>query len=1002
MELEIGQSLARFSVQTKEQLPEINGVAYTLFHEASKARLLYLANDDNNKAFSITFKTPPKDNTGVFHILEHSVLCGSRKFPLKEPFVNLIKSSMQTFLNAMTFPDKTMYPVASTNDQDLINLTDVYMDAVLHPNIYVKPEIFQQEGWHWELKADLEADEGDVLAGEEVVREMFANKDSDPKLMLNGVVYNEMKGVFSDPNSLLYDYMQSALFPDTAYQYESGGAPFAIPDLTYEQFLEQHERHYRLDNSYLTLYGNLDVEHMLSFLDEQYLVPVAAEERAKDEERARRGLPSLTPNPLGTQSAVVVPHIAHKMATSPENACAALGYVIGDVSERTRIVAVDILLDALMGSNEAPLKRALLDAGIADDVHGALADSLLQPFAFLQIRGAKPGAAETFKRIVHDTLTDMVQGGLDHTLIAASLSHAEFEMREFDFHMADGVALSMAALSGWLYDDALACTYLKYEDDFAFLKSALDDNYFEQLIEDVFLQSEHWACVEIVPDQDDVDTAEAERIAHAQASFTDDDYVRIANAEAQLRREQKTPDSPEALATLPHLSLSDLTDAPAEPKYALDKTRPLPCLRHDANLHGVIYTYRYFSLNHIAFEEIPYVSILGLVLSKLATDTHDAAALDMLINHYLGSLTFFTDVFTSPHDVNAFEAYFVVGSAALSENVNWLVSLSKEIMLSTDFTDTDRIRDILSQVRISLEQNFVTSGHVYALGRMASYFLRSALMRETLKGVDFYLFVKALLDDFDARKDELVEKLQSLAKRIFADNTCLVSFSGSNDDYDAFWAANPLCEQTQNGDAILSAPEPRAKNEVFVIPSEVSYVAQGYNRRLLDVAYSGIWAVARRALSYDYLWNEVRVKGGAYGANFTSSYIGDVYFNSYRDPHLDETIARFEGAPDWLENFTPTQSELEGFIVASVAAFDAPQKVRALVRSQDAQYFAQWTPQDRAQFRSEMIATTTEALHSIAPVLREALDVRMICAFGSKDAADASAMDLTKVNLLGE
>ncbi len=999
MELTIGQSLAGFRVLTKEALPEIDGVAYTMLHEDSQARLLYLANDDNNKTFSITFKTPPNDDTGVFHILEHSVLCGSKKFPLKEPFVNLIKSSMQTFLNAMTFPDKTMYPVASTNDQDLINLTDVYMDAVLHPNIYVKPEIFEQEGWHWELKADLEADEGDILAGEAVAREAYMDPDRTPQLMLNGVVYNEMKGVFSDPNSLLYDYTQSALFPDTAYQYESGGAPAAIPDLTYEQFLEQHERHYRLDNSYITLYGNLDVERMLTFLDEQYLVPVAAEQRKRDAARAAAGKAALTPNPLVAQSALVVEHETHTMATSPENACAALGFVIGNVEERTRIVATDILLDALMGSNEAPLKRALLDAGIADDVHGSLADSLLQPFAFLQLRGAKAGATKQFKQIVRDTLTTMADGGLDHALVAASLSHAEFEMREFDFHMADGVALSMAALGGWLYDDKLACAYIKYEDDFAFLRGALEDGYFEQLIRDVFLENNHWACVEIIPDQDNADNAEAERIAKAQQSFGEEDYVRIADEEANLRREQETPDSPEALATLPHLSLSDLTDPPAESAYALDPTRPIACLRHDACLHGVVYTYRYFSLNHLTFEEIPYVSVLGLVLSKLATEQHDAATLDTLINHYLGSLTFFTDVFTDPDDVHAFNAYFVVGAAALSENVEWLVSLSKEIMLTTDFTDTDKIRDILSQVRISLEQSFVTAGHAYALGRMASYFLRSALMRETLKGVDFYLFIKALLEDFDARKDELVAKLQSLAKRIFVDNTCMVSFSGSNPDYDAFWAANPLCEQTLETPDALRVPEPCIKNEVFIIPSEVSYVAQGYNRRLFDIAYSGAWAVARRALSYDYLWNEVRVKGGAYGANFTSSYIGDVYFNSYRDPHLDETIARFAGAPEWLGTFSPTQDELEGFIVASVAAFDAPQKVRALVRSQDAQYFAKWSPEDRARFRQEMIATTPEALHALAPCITQALDQRAICAFAGKELAASSSAGLTAVEL---
>ena len=564
MDLAQGAKLHGFTVRTAEPLPEIDGVAYTLLHEVSGAKLLYLQNSDENKAFSIAFRTPPADDTGVFHILEHSVLCGSEKFPVKEPFVNLLKTSMQTFLNAMTFGDKTLYPVASTNDQDLMNLADVYMDAVLHPNIYRKRQVFEQEGWHYEVAA---AQDGADAA------------DAKPQLAYNGVVYNEMKGALSDATSVLYDQLQASLFPDTPYAFESGGTPEAIPTLTYEHYLEEHERHYRLDNSYLTLYGNVDLDRMLAFLDERYLTPVAAEQEQRAQERAAAGLEPLAPRTLDEQVPVCALGVKRTMQTAPENACMGLGYVIGHVRERTRIVATDILLDAIAGSNEAPLKRALLDAGLAEDVQAYLADSVQQPFAVIQLRGLAADAPERLRGVVNDELARLAAGGLDHALVEASLSRAEFVMRERDFGVADGVALTMSALCGWLYDDKLATTYLRYEDDFAYLRKALDEGYFEDLITSVFLNSQHMAEVEIVPIEQ-ADDGESERLAAVAANFTDDDFARVEAEVAKLRELQEAPDSPEALACLPQLTVDDIGPAPAEPAYHLVEGTPVPCVRH--------------------------------------------------------------------------------------------------------------------------------------------------------------------------------------------------------------------------------------------------------------------------------------------------------------------------------------------------------------------------------------------------------------------------------------
>lgn len=1000
MNLAPHQTLHGFTVLSCEPLPEIDGDAYTLLHEKSGARLLYLKNDDNNKAFSITFKTPPVDDTGVFHILEHSVLCGSDKFPVKEPFVNLLKSSMQTFLNAMTFPDKTMYPVASTNEQDLLNLMDVYLDAVLHPLIYRKRAIFEQEGWHFELAGDTKADEGDITGAETMAED--ENAAHATRLTLNGVVYNEMKGALSDPNSVLFDELQSALFPDTAYRFESGGTPRAIPDLTYEQFLEEHARHYRLDNSYLTLYGNLSIDTMLAFLDEVYLNPVSDEIAAHDTLRKSEGKTALHPHTLTMQTPVVAPDVTRNMATAPENACVGLGYVIGSVHEHTRMVALDILIDAIMGSNEAPLKRALLQAGLADDAQAFLADSMLQPFAVIQLKGLSEQGAQRFKAVVDKELHTLASGALDHALVEASLSRAEFVMREHDYGMADGVALSMAALAGWLYDDALATTYLRYEKEFAYLRDALDQGYFEALIRDVFLNSNHFAQVEIIPTSGEEDAYEVQRLREEAASKTEEDFARIAEEEAELRRLQEAPDTPEALATLPHLRLSDIGEAPDEAAYTVTCEQDVTCIRHTAPTRGIAYSYRYFDLSRIPFEELPYVTVLGLVLGKLNTAHHSAAELDTLSNGKLGNLSFFAEMYENEDDPSVVSPKFVVSASALSENISYLASLPLEILLETDFSDMGKIKDILQQRRIGIEQAFASAGHMAAMARLGSYYLPAGVARGQMGGVGFYRFLKKLLANFDDQACDLRTHLQSVAQRLFADDNLIVSFAGSDADFDYFWQNGARTNRTDAGGTCLKIPKPVVKNEAFIVPTDVCFVAQGFDYRSTDAVYSGSWQVASRALSYDYLWNEVRVKGGAYGAGFKAARTGNLRFYSYRDPHLDETIERFNATPEWLASFSPEQTEMDGYVVSTVAGFDSPLKTRMLIRRQDGDWLSGRTPQSRQETRSQMLNTQVDDIREMAKPIAQVLEHQAICVFGNKDRIEASSYNLAVVDLLNE
>ena len=964
LDLSIGTTRNGFVLESTEQIAEIEGTAYLMRHETSGARLLFLQNDDENKAFSIAFKTPPADSTGVFHILEHSVLCGSRKFPVKEPFVNLIKSSMQTFLNAMTFSDKTMYPVASTNEQDLLNLMDVYMDAVLHPAIYERPAIFEQEGWHLELS------------------------DPDDTLRYNGVVYNEMKGALSDPDSVLYNTLSAALFPDTAYAFESGGDPTAIPELTYEQFLDEHTRHYRLDNSYLVLYGAMDIERMLAFLDEHYLSE--AQPDAGD------------PNPLELQKPVKNLDVVKKMETAPENAAMGLGYVVGTSSDRLRVIATDILADVLMGSNEAPLKKALLKAGIADDIDGYLIDGQLQPAFFILTKGSKPDTANKLLETVEQTVRQLVGEGIDRQRIEASLARAEFILRERDFGTADGVVLAMSAMAGWLYDDAMATDYLQFEDVFAKLRTLASDGYFETLLRELVLENNHMARAVLEPVESLEEDCEEARLAAIRAELNDADIEGILEETKELRRLQEEPDSPEALATLPLLTLDDLSEAPIEPAWELIEDGPLPCLYHEVPTRGIDYVFTYFDMTRLDFEDLPYATLLAMLLGKMDTRDHTAEELDKLVQTHLGSLRFFVDVFASERNPDIIAPKFVIATSSLSENVEHAVDLPCEVRSATMFNDPEKIRDILTQTRIRMEQGFATSGNASALLRCASYVSKASLVREQLSNVDFYRFLKELLTDFDSRIDEVIERLHRVSQRIFASDDTLVSFTGDADDRRRYFElAGTMGLAPAQDKGMLRIPEPLIRNEAFIVSADVCFAAKGYDARLEGVSYEGSWSVAAKALSYDYLWNEVRVKGGAYGAGFRAMRSGLMQFSSYRDPNLDKTIARFDGAADWLSSFDPDEASMRGYIISSVAGLDAPIKPRDMARRQDGDFFCERPKGYREKVRDELLDTTPPKLRAHGDELERvsAHDVR--CAFGNRSIIEASKTEYDIIDLLG-
>lgn len=964
-----------FIVEAIEALDELQGYGYLLRHQPSGARVLWIATADTNRAFSISFKTPPASDTGVFHIIEHSVLCGSTHFPVKEPFVNLLKSSMHTFLNALTFSDKTMYPVASTNVDDLENLMDVYLDAVFHPQMYRKPAIFSQEGWHLELD----------------------KRDGD--LSYNGVVYNEMKGSLSDPDTYMYIQMKRALFPDSCYAFESGGDPDSICDLTYDGFLDAHNRHYQLANSYSILYGDLDILRELDFLEKRFV------DASPKELAAERGLEPGTPNELGGQKPVSPAPLKLAMPTGADNAMVGLGYVVGPARDRKKLLATTILLEALFGSNEAPLKRALMDAHLGNEVLAELIDDQGSPFVLVELKGAKENSASAFKERLENEVARICRDGIDPTRLEAALSQTEFAFREQDFgSYPAGVAYAMSVMGTWLYDEDDVFVNLHFQKELQDLRNEMGLGVFEDYLREIFLDNPHRALVELVPSNAPASQKETKRLEALRSEMSEADLERIVRETEELHAAQAAPDSPEDLAKLPSLSVEDIQEAPVLPQAETICDHALPCSYYDLETHRISYTATYFSLEEFAYEEVCYLGLLCILLGKLDTRYHTAAELDTLINANLGDISFEIGAFAQ-HDapLTKIAPRLIIYASSLAEKTSHLATLPYEIALQTLFEDADKIKAILKQQKIVLEEGFVEAGHRAARARARSYYSAAERFIQQVDGVDFYRFVCDLLERWDKRKNATREILYNLQSRLFRARGASLSFAGAREDLDVFWqeagdlglpdaeasgAASSCTASPGDGTSWrLQVPATSVENEGLSVPANVCFCSLAAPGALLadPLSYSGTWLVASRAITYEYLWNEVRVLGGAYGAGFGASADTLMSFYSYRDPAIDPTIKRFLATGDWLASFKPSKREMDGYIIATVGGLDNPRKPRQIMINRDHLRMCGFPADWETQVRNEALKTTAEDLSALAPTLQDINGSHGMCVIGGAD-----------------
>ncbi len=952
-----GNAFSGFRLDSLRDVASIQSEARIFTHEKTGARLLKLLNKDDNRVFSICFRTPPYDDTGLPHILEHSVLTGSRKFPTKEPFVELLKSSLNTFLNAMTYPDKTMYPVASRNEKDFFNLMDVYLDAVFFPNIYDNPYTLMQEGWHHEISS------------------------REGPLGYSGVVYNEMKGAFSSPERILYSRLQTALFPDNCYAFESGGDPEAIPTLGRDKFLDFHRTYYHPSNGYVYLYGNGDTEKELAFIG-RYLDEF--EQRKVDS-----GIGIQAPFPAMKEYSFEFP-----LSTGEDTAgrsFLALAFASGLSTEADTYLAFEIVRHILLGTPASPLKRALLKAGIGKDVMGIAENGILQPFLGIIIKDTDIEKKEVFLQTVRGTLADLVKNGLDAALVEASLNYNEFQLREAEFpRLPKGLYYHMRSMDSWLYcDDPLL--HLDFAPTMARLRAESSRGGFERFIETRLLNNTHAALLMLTPKPGLAEEREA-RLAGELAAFrnglADSDIGRLVETNIELKRRQSGPDSPEDLAKLPTLALEDINPGaeiiPSEEAREGDIT----VLYNDVPTNGISYLNLYFDTSCIETPLLPYAGLLAGLLGKISTRSRPYSELARLISHHTGGLSFFTESFSRIETDGLFHPRMVLRGKALDERLPNLMELAGEIAAETEFSDRERLREVVKELKSRYEMSIADQGHMAAQRRLFSYLTPMDYHDDLVSGFSFYKFLAALERSFDESFEELRQRLEEVREAIFTGRGLLAGLTAGGEGRRQFRENLPSIAERLPAEVrppISRSFEPRVLNEGLMLSqSQVQYVAKGFNFMREGHRFRGAMHVLASVLRLDYLWNRVRVQGGAYGAMMTIRRNGNLAFSSYRDPHLSATLDVYRNAPEYLRTFNAGLREMMNYIIGTVSNLDqllTPQQKgdRAALL-----YLSGISPELLQTERDEVLSTEARDVSAFAELLGEMMREECHCVLGSE------------------
>lgn len=957
--------LAEYEILDEHRVEDVQSDGFILRHKKSGARIAILSNNDDNKVFYIGFRTPPEDETGVPHIIEHTTLCGSKKFPVKDPFIELAKGSLNTFLNAMTYPDKTVYPVASCNDQDFKNLMDVYLDAVFNPNITKYEEIFKQEGWHYELTG------------------------KDDELKINGVVYNEMKGAYSSPDEVLSSQIYRSLFPDNNYSKDSGGNPEYIPKLTYEAYLDFYHKYYHPSNSYIYLYGDMDVVERLEWLDKEYL-------SLYDYKKVNS---EINKQPAFDEIKNVETQYSITMDDSQENKTY-LSYnrVVGDSLDEMLYQAFDVLDYALVSSPGAPVKQALIDAGIGDDVYGSCDAGILQPVFSFVAKNANASQADEFESIIENTLKEVVKTGINKEALLAGINSSEFKFREADFgQFPKGLLFGLNCLDSWLFDDMKPFIHLECLGTFAKLRKAVDTDYFEKLIQEYLLDNTHGSSVTVKPKRGlgiEREEALAKELSDYKASLSDEEIKKLIEDTEHLKKYQEEPSSDEDLRKLPMLTRAEMKKNAMPFSNIEDELLGVKVVRHDIESNGIDYISFLFDAGDFAQSELGYLGFFTNALGLVSTEKYSYTDLANATNIYTGGISTGTASHPDIKDRNNFVFKFEVKLKVLEKNLDKALELMEQMLLSSDFTDTKRLGELVAQIKARLQANLSSSGHLVAAMRSMSSFSRYALYQDELKGIAFYRSICRIEKELSESPKNVSDKLAAIAKKLFARNRMLISFTGNNE---AYGNAKPSLEKVIAGFNKMSAIGNQAEvhfntaKEAFIDASQIQYVAKTGDFICEGYEYTGALRLLRIILSYDYLWINVRVKGGAYGCMNTFLRSGESYFVSYRDPNLSDTLDVYDRIPEYIKSFSPDERDMTKYIIGTFSALDTPMNPEAKGSRSLSAYLEGITYEQIQKERNEILNAQPEDIRRLADLVEAVLKKDSICVIGNENMIKESA-----------
>lgn len=947
-----------FRVIDQDHIKEIGADAYVMQHIKSGAKLMYIDSEDDNKVFYICFRTTPNNSKGIPHILEHSTLCGSRKYNVKEPFVELAKGSLNTFLNAITWPDKTMYPVASRNEIDFRNLMDVYLDAVFYPNCLTDPQILMQEGWHYELD----------------------NKQGE--LTYNGVVYNEMKGALSSPEALLEDAAMEKLFPDNTYSVESGGDPNVIPTLSMKEFTEFYHRFYHPSNSYIYLYGNMDIENILAYLNNEYL-------SAFD----KRIIDSTIKTQEPFKEKVITEH-SYGIANDEDErnkSIHALYTAMTDHMTTKESLAFRILQYVLIEMDGAPLRKALLDAKLGNDIIGAYEESYKQPVWSVELIGSEKNQQEQFYKTLNKTLRNLVVEGIDKNMLHAALNRTEFISRESDYQgRPKGLYYGVRVMQLWLYDKK-PITSLRYEDDINELRADIDTGYFENLILKYLLKNTHQVLITMNAEKGLTEKKNAElanKLATYKNSLSDEQVEEIIQSTQALKQRQSSMDSEEALQSIPLLTRKDLTrsidDTPLL-EYTIDGIKNYHA---QVDTNGISYVNLYFKTPEIAIEDISYMNILTRVLMSMDTEKSTYPQLIRRSNAHTGGIEFCFNTISDIENDKKYTPYFIVKGKALTTQIEELMQLIGEVISSTKYDNKNRLKEILYEEKSGWDMTAFDRGHILTMLRLSSYFSETGKVAEK-SGLAYYYFLSNLISHFDDEYETLVKKLRDLSAKIFTKANLCIHTTGLDGEQVSLKNTLPiLLDVLPDGEIKDFTPwtfHDAEINEAFLTSGKVQYVTKGSNFKTHGFNYTGAIPVMETILRYEYLWKKVRVLGGAYGAFTQFTRNGNAILCSYRDPNLAETLATYTELSEYLEKFDLSEREMTKYVIGTMAAFETQltpsmKGDRAFLNKLTGN-----TKEARMKIRNEIINCEPQDIRKLAPMIQSIMNDPYICVMGGEE-----------------